>query len=224
VLHSDAFEREGYTRLDGPADWLDAGRRLVDRWEPEARHGGVRNILDDLEAQGLAARIGAALSPGREVFAVRALLFDKRPGSNWKVPRHQDLSVAVAAKGDVSGFGPWSVKAGVVHARAPAEVLERMFAVRLHLDRTDALNGPLRVVPGSHTDGVLSPDAIAAARSEEVVVEADAGDVLVMRPLLLHASSAAEQPRHRRVLHIEFSSLDAPAPLDWRWRVSSTPN
>jgi hypothetical protein len=37
-----------------------------------------------------------------------------------------------------------------------------------------------------------------------------------MRPLLLHASSTATNPRRRRVIHIEYSGDDLPAPLEWR--------
>ena len=38
-----------------------------------------------------------------------------------------------------------------------------------------------------------------------MICEAAAGDVLLMKPLLLHASSKAEAPGHRRVVHLEFA-------------------
>jgi len=38
------------------------------------------------------------------------------------------------------------------------------------------------------------------------------GGALLMRPLLLHSSTAAN-PRHRRVLHLEYSSIDLPGGL-----------
>src|SRR5437762_1277014 len=102
--------------------------------------------------------------------------------------------------------------------QAPAEVLEPMIAVRVHLDDCGALDGPLRVLPGSHRLGKLDADQIAAARDRigEHVCAARAGDALLMRPLLLHASSAVEQPSRRRVIHIECSSTSLPFPLEWQ--------
>jgi hypothetical protein len=39
-------------------------------------------------------------------------LFDKIPDANWKVLRHQDVTIAVQEKIEVEGFGPWTIKAG----------------------------------------------------------------------------------------------------------------
>jgi hypothetical protein len=50
---------------------------------------------------------------GKECFAVRGILFNKTPESNWKVTWHQDKTIAVRERRDVASFGPWSVKAGV---------------------------------------------------------------------------------------------------------------
>jgi hypothetical protein len=36
-----------------------------------------------------------------------------------------------------------------------------------------------------------------------------------MRPLLLHASSPAADPRHRRVIHLEFAAEPLPGGLEW---------
>jgi len=115
------------------------------------------------------------------------------------------------------GFGPWSSKEGVTHVQPPVGVLERMVSVRLHLDDCAASNGPLRVIPGSHASGRLSVAEIAAirAREPECVCVARAGDLLVLRPLLLHASSAATAPGHRRVLHVEYACEPLPAGMDW---------
>lgn len=160
---------------------------------------------------------------GTDCFAVRALYFDKLPGSNWKVPWHQDLSVALAARQEAEGFGPWSCKAGVPHAQAPASLLERMLTVRLHLDACPLTNGPLRVLPGTHRCGKLAPHQIETFRSQikEVVCEVECGGALLMRPLLLHASSAAQSPSHRRVLHIEFANARLPDGLEWHEAVQA---
>jgi ectoine hydroxylase-related dioxygenase (phytanoyl-CoA dioxygenase family) len=103
------------------------------------------------------------------------------------------------------GFVKPTKKAGVPHIQAPQEVLECMLALRLHLDEVTEENGPLRLIPGSHCNvGTLA----CAERPSETIL-AGAGDVLVVRPLLLHCSgrSQPETRRHRRILHLEFSGM-----------------
>lgn len=158
---------------------------------------------------------------GENCFAVRGLFFDKTPDANWLVPRHQDLTIAVAKRGEVEGFGPWSQKDGVPHVQPPREVLESMLSVRLHLDECDESNGALRVVPGSHESGKLSAPEIAAwfQRRGEVVVPVPLGGALLFRPLLIHASSPACSPRHRRVVHLEFAACESLETLKWKWNV-----
>jgi ectoine hydroxylase-related dioxygenase (phytanoyl-CoA dioxygenase family) len=117
----------------------------------------------------------------------------------------------------VPGFGVWSVKAGQDYCEAPAEVLRRIVALRLHLDPCGPDNGPLRVIPGSHGDGRLTTEQIESWKSNNaaVTVCAEAGDVLAMSPLLLHASSPATLPNHRRVLHVEYAAGSLPGGLQW---------
>lgn len=147
---------------------------------------------------------------------VRGLWFDKSPQSNWPVAWHQDLTIAVEARVDVPGYGPWSLKNGVHHVQPPAEVLQRMLTVRLHLDRADEQSGALRVIPGSHGEGRLPEDAIAGWRDRpEYVCRANIGDVLLMRPLLLHASNRATAAVRRRVLHLEYAAMPLPGGLAW---------
>jgi ectoine hydroxylase-related dioxygenase (phytanoyl-CoA dioxygenase family) len=155
------------------------------------------------------------LGPG--CFAVRVLWFDKTPDANWKVPWHQDLAIAVQARAEVDGFGGWSEKAGVTHVQPPTWLLERMVTVRLHLDDCGPNRGPLRVLPGSHHEGRLQPAQIQQWQQEQRATECvvNAGDAILMRPLLLHASSEATTPGHRRVLHIEFANTDLPGGLQW---------
>src|SRR5579885_865530 len=38
-------------------------------------------------------------------FAVRGTLFDKVAGANWLVPLHQDLTISVADRSEVEGYG-----------------------------------------------------------------------------------------------------------------------
>ena len=154
----------------------------------------------------------------REPFPVRAIYFDKSPEANWLVPWHQDLTLALRSRVEVSGFGPWSVKDGIPHVQPPVELLEQMLTVRLHLDDADETNGALRVLPGTHRLGRLSPTQIQAqrARQADVICTVVPGDALLMRPLLLHASGRSTSARHRRVLHIEYAAFTLPPELRWQ--------
>jgi ectoine hydroxylase-related dioxygenase (phytanoyl-CoA dioxygenase family) len=188
----------------------------------------IRNLLTDFPAlRALAASpaVRGLVEPvlGPNCFAVRGILFDKTPGANWRVPWHQDLTIAVQARLDVAGYGPWSHKSGVTHVQPPVASLERMVAVRLHLDDCDGANGPLLVVPGSHCQGVLSREAVRRWREQvlPVACEVPRGGALLMRPLLLHASGPATRPGHRRVVHLEFAANALAGGLEWHCRVPS---
>jgi len=184
--------------------------------------GGARRLFEEVPevrtlAHHPAVRGAAVAALGPACFPVRALLFDKTPAANWKVAWHQDLTIAVRARRDVVGYGPWSSKAGVPHVQPPISVLERMVAVRVHLDDCGADNGPLRALPGSHRAGRLRAAEIEAWRRRvaEVSCVVPRGGLLVMRPLLLHASSPAKCPGHRRVIHIEYAATELARGLEW---------
>ncbi len=148
---------------------------------------------------------------------VRSILFDKTKRQNWPVAWHQDLAVAIAAKQEVSGYGLWSEKEGFPHVQPPRKLLENMVTIRLHLDDTPSTNGALRVIPDSHLSGKIpSAEISELAKSAEVVCECRAGDILLMEPLLLHASSRAEFPKRRRVVHFEYA-CDGDLHPDLRW-------
>ena len=185
----------------------------------------IRNLLEEVPAVAELARapeIRALVEPvlGPGAFAVRGILFDKTPDANWKVTWHQDLTIAVQERREAEGFGPWSEKAGIVHVQPPAEVLERMVTVRLHLDPCGPGNGPVQLISGSHRVGRLSAGDVQAwrTRAEPVAACTGAGGVLLMRPLALHASSPATLPAHRRVIHLEFAADELPGGLEWHGR------
>jgi len=96
----------------------------------------------------------------------------------------------------------------VIYAHAPAMALERVLALRVHLDESLETNGPLRIIPDTHLAGVLTDDEIqkCAADTNGVTCTVMAGGVVAMRPLTIHASSKSESDRPRRVLHIEYAS------------------
>jgi Phytanoyl-CoA dioxygenase (PhyH) len=148
---------------------------------------------------------------------VRVIVFDKSADQNWAVAWHRDTAIAVQERHEVEGFGPWSIKDGVHHVQPPPSVLRDMVTARLHLDPTPASNGALQVIPGSHLDIGEDWPSVDQGRMdrEPFTLEADAGDVVLMNPLTLHASSKSSQPAHRRVVHIEFARSPLPEPLKW---------
>ncbi|MGD9637297.1 MAG: phytanoyl-CoA dioxygenase family protein [Pirellulales bacterium] len=204
---------------------VDAARRdLVLESLGPLTGAGRRGVLGMLSVAELASSttlldLVRPYVPG-EPFAVRAIYFSKSADANWYVSWHQDLTIAVGERRKVVGFEAWSVKEGVPHVQPPDTLLERMLTVRLHLDDTDSANGALRVLPGSHRFGRLSAEAIERQRTnvEEFVCDAMAGDVLLIRPLLLHASARSTTDRERRVLHIEFAGELLPGGLEWHNR------
>jgi ectoine hydroxylase-related dioxygenase (phytanoyl-CoA dioxygenase family) len=157
---------------------------------------------------------------GGNCFAVKGTLFNKTQGSNWKVAWHQDLTIAVRQRREVSGFGPWTQKPGIPHVQPPSEIMSRILALRLHLDDSGAVNGPLRVIAGSHKEGRLSARQVANwQKSDCVTCVIPKGGALLMRPLLLHASSSCAVPQPRRVIHFEFAAEDLPQGLEWHDKV-----
>jgi len=165
--------------------------------------GSVRQAALDLKRELIVAN----LLP-RTAIAIQAITFDKNPATNWKVTWHQDLMLPFASKVESPDYTLPSLKDGIDYARPPREVLEELLAVRLHLDDCDETNGPLRVASGSHRHGIFKGAEIPSMlqQSQEVACLAKEGEVLLMRPLLLHASSPATAPKHRRVLHFVYHS------------------
>jgi ectoine hydroxylase-related dioxygenase (phytanoyl-CoA dioxygenase family) len=217
LKHDQVEELIELTRACFPA----ADTAVLDR---EGEVYGVRDLLWRVPEIARLARspeilpiAHTILGPG--TFPVRGLFFDKTQSTNWNLPWHQDLTIAVQQRGDAPGFGPWTKKAGIPHARAPAELLARMVTIRVHLDDCGSGAGPLRVLPGSHAAGKLDADAIAAwsVRACDLAVDCivPSGGAVVMRPLLLHASRSSRMPGHRRVIHLEYAAEPLPDGLQW---------
>lgn len=192
------------------------------RAERQGETYGARNLLAIAAVRDAAAlpRLNRVLrgALGEDYLCVRGLFFDKTSKANWPVPWHQDLTIAVRERSDLAGWKNWTCKHGVHHVQAPPEILSRMITARLHLDDCPADNGPLRVIAGTHGQGILSRGEIRARveNEDETAICAKTGDVLLMKPLLLHASSPARAPAHRRVLHLEFAPAGLlPDGLTW---------
>lgn len=182
---------------------------------------GRRDLLEMSWCQDLARGLHGLpelqpLLPAGHV-AVQCTLFEKSPQRNWLVTPHQDLAIPVARRVDDPALSGWSVKEGCHFVLAPAALLAQLVALRLHLDDATVADGGLRFVPGSHRDGILDEDAIRRWREQagELAVDAYAGDVLAMSPLVLHASSKGTGQGWRRVLHLLYGPRELPHGLQW---------
>jgi Phytanoyl-CoA dioxygenase (PhyH) len=195
------FDGAEMARILEALDHADRGRTRAG-----ARHvlsmTAVRELAFDPRLMSMAVRF-----VGQTAVPFRATLFDKSGTANWLVAWHQDTVLPLRNRCEDRRWGPWSVKAGVLCARAPASALGDVVALRLHLDDSTVSNGPLRVLPGTHNRGILTAAEIENVARDVAPVDclASAGGVVVMRPLVVHASSKVKDGQPRRVLHIEYA-------------------
>ena len=219
MMTSSDIEADGFALVPGVLGPEECER--IRRELGSVAGAGRRGLLREPVVATLARspRMLALVRPHlpEEPLPVRAIYFDKSAGANWLVPWHQDLTLAVQERAEAAGFGPWSIKDGVPHVQPPVDCLRRMLTIRLHLDDADAENGALRVLPGSHAEGRIDAGRIQEIRSRqsETLCAVPAGGVLLMRPLLLHASGRSTSERHRRILHLEYAAFQLPSTLRW---------
>lgn len=206
VLHSERHD----VSIRGREGTVYAARNVLQLW-PEATTWWRREPLVEFLVETLGADCGL----------VRILYFDKPPEQTWSLPWHKDLTIAVEPPNMLPAGRPkgsWTKltrKAGVPHVEADEAVLSQMLTLRIHLDPADEENGALWVIPGSHHTG----KTLGLTAGERTRIDAAAGDVLLMRPLLAHSSgrSAEASNRHRRILHLEFNGVRE-LPHGFRWR------
>ncbi|MBN70054.1 MAG: hypothetical protein CME32_12350 [Gimesia sp.] len=171
---------------------------------------GLRSLLEEGVLKDLAADVLQ-----RPVSLVSATLFDKRPGANWFVPPHQDLQVPIQGRIEDEDWTNWSVKAEQQYVEPPLNVFQQMLAVRVHLDECPGENGALEVVPRSHRRRLTEDEVALIGEQEFQLCPVDAGEVLLMNPLLVHRSRSCQLPRRRRVLHVVYSSSELPEGGGW---------
>ena len=63
------------------------------------------------------------------------------------------------------------------------------------------------------------PETIDWTTEREHICNVQAGGVMLMSPLLLHASNRTTNNRKRRVIHLEFSNAELPDELNWSERI-----
>ena len=156
---------------------------------------------------------------GKGRFLTKGIYFDKPPGSNWFVAWHQDISISVDARREVPGYAQWTAKSGVIGVVPPVPILQKTLTIRIHLDNTDASNGALNVIRGSHNLGIVRKENLDWSQLEEFTCEVPAGGAMLMRPLTMHASRRAQSGGQRRVIHLEFCNLELDGGIQWAERI-----
>jgi hypothetical protein len=208
-LFSDLLSRDDLAGLE-----VALGTQPRDK--PGVRISGIPALSRLLGPAGPVGHV-PAFALGSDCLPVRAILFDKSSDRNWSLGWHQDRTIAVKRRVDVAGFGPWTIKSGLIHVEPPFQLLANMVTVRVHLDAVTATNAPLLIAPGSHKRGRIPTTEIADVVRECGVIAclAAAGDVWLYATSILHASDAALKPLHRRVLQVDYARGVLPGGLQW---------
>jgi hypothetical protein len=213
------FEEDGHAVLPGLLG--DEALARVATALAERAAGSARDLLAEPWCAALAHRLQAdprvAGAIPRSHVPVQCTSFEKSREHNWLVPVHQDVAIPVAARVDDAALAGWSNKDGTWFVQPPAGVLEQLVALRLHVDDCGVDDGPLKVVAGSHRGGRLDDATAIALRDARgtITCPVPRGGALLMRPLLLHASSKSTGTSRRRVLHFLFGPRDLPNGLAW---------
>ena len=224
-MYLDTFLRDGFAVVPTVVteSQCDVIQACIDAFDSDSP--GTRSLLTHAWCRALAGTLRAhagvgALIPAGHV-AVQCTYFEKSVDKNWLVPVHQDLSIPVRARVEHPALRGWSEKEGILFVQPPAELLETLVAVRVHLDPCLETDGPLQFVPATHTRGRIdAAEASRLRRNGPVVTCAVArGGALVMRPLALHTSSKAMGTSRRRVLHFVFGPPELPHGLQWEHAV-----
>ncbi|VEP16403.1 conserved hypothetical protein [Hyella patelloides LEGE 07179] len=148
---------------------------------------------------------------------IKAIFFNKNIDHNWAVAWHQDKTIAVKQKLNLTEYKNWTVKQGTLHVQPPLKILEKITAIRIALDDTDSNNGALKIIPNSHKLGILTQPEINQITNERkpILCSLKAGDAIIMHPLILHSSSKSINGNERRTIHLEYCSCNLPQGLDW---------
>ena len=161
---------------------------------------------------------------GENYFITKSIYFDKPEKSNWFVSYHQDLTISVDKKVEIENFKNWTTKQNQFAVQPPKEILEQNFTIRIHIDKTTKENGALKVLNKSHRKGIVRTENIEIENEIETICEVEKGGIMIMKPLLFHASNKTTNNKRRRVIHIEFSNQNLPNELEWSEKMSFSEN
>lgn len=227
--HQTAFSANGFSVINGVFSDAEIDAILgeidaIDTSKPTFRKSAdlfaIRQFLNeipDVKPLVFSEKLRKIINEifGTGYFVTKSIYFDKPGESNWFVAYHQDLTISVDRKMELDGFGPWTVKQSQFAVQPPLDFLENSFTIRIHLDKTDGKNGGLKVIPGSHAKQIYRPQVIDWTNETEITCDVEKGGIMLMRPLLLHASGRTTNQSKRRVIHIEFANRQLPEGLAW---------
>ena len=233
INHTQQIKQKGYTVIDDVYSGIEVSTILniidqLDTSKPTFRKTNdlfaIRQFLKevpDIISHIFTKRLSSVINElfNEDYFVVKSIYFDKPGESNWFVSYHQDLTISVDKKITIDSYGPWTIKQDQYAVQPPLEILESNFTIRIHLDDTNEYNGALRVIPGSHSKGIVRPETINWNNDKEEICAVPKGGIMIMKPLLLHASSRTINNQKRRVIHLEFSNKNLPEPLRWTERI-----
>lgn len=188
-------------------------RKSEDLFAIRQFHKEIPEILPVIFNQNLKNIIASNF--GRGYFITKSIYFDKPEKSNWFVAYHQDLTISVNKKIEAENFENWTVKQNQFAVQPPKEILEDNFTIRIHIDKTTRDNGALKVINDSHSKGILRVENLDFEKEKETICEVEKGGIMIMKPLLFHASNKTTNNERRRVIHIEFSKQQLPEGLEW---------
>lgn len=157
---------------------------------------------------------------GNDYFITKSIYFDKPEKSNWFVSYHQDLTISVNKKIELENFQNWTTKQNQFAVQPPKNILDKNFTIRIHLDKTTKENGALKVINKSHAKEIRRIEDIEINTEIESFCEVENGGIMIMKPLLFHASNKTTNNERRRVIHIEFSNVELPKELEWNERLN----
>lgn len=180
-------------------------------------HKEIPEIVTKLFNKNLLQFITSNFS--EDYFITKSIYFDKPEKSNWWVAYHQDLTISVDKKIKLEQFENWTHKQNQFAVQPPLHILEDNFTIRIHLDTTTEENGALKVINQSHSNGIVRTEDFDFKNKKETICEVRKGGIMVMRPLLFHASDKTSNNQRRRVIHIEFSKQKLPKDLGWSERL-----
>lgn len=228
-LYNDRLDATGSIIVNGvfTAHSLNIMGKVLQQYKSKIFQGGKKDVfairrlfkkIPDLKELCFSANFNSILEQfGSGFFLTKAIYFDKPPASNWYVTWHQDLPIYVTEKKQLKGYKAWTQKDDVISVIPPDDILHNIVTIRIHLDDTNADNGALKVVKGSHKKVHKSED-IHLMTGAPITCNVNRGGVHIMKPLLLHASSKTINQKRRRVLHLEFSNMELPNGIDWAER------
>ncbi|AWA30935.1 phytanoyl-CoA dioxygenase [Flavobacterium magnum] len=232
----DEINSEGFTIIENvySADEIDKLISNIENVGIQNQHKNTYRKSDDLFAvrqffnefpQALEIVFNSSLKQiiktnfGDNYFVTKSIYFDKPEKSNWFVSYHQDLTISVNQKLELDGFENWTVKQNQFAVQPPENILKNCFTIRIHLDNTSKENGALKVINKSHSKGIVRLDNFTSKTGNESICEVEKGGIMIMKPLLFHASNKTTNNERRRVIHIEFCNQQLPNGLNWNEKV-----